>query len=154
MQNKMSVDEKFICKIFILQWKRVVKHLIWYLHTTEILFIIKPKNHSILVISFRHRLKMDVGRRHGSQLRQVTVFCNWWKNVSLFCICHKSSHLLKHLLYYIFCKFWVYFVCLEFIVPLVNFSLIWRRHHCRWSYSTRTERWSILPIPPLVNGRR
>ena len=25
------------------------------------------------------------------------------------------------------------FVCfLEFIVPLENFSLIWRRHHCRW----------------------
>ena len=47
----MSVDEKFICKIFILQWEGVVKHLIWYLHTTEILFIIKPKNHSILVIS-------------------------------------------------------------------------------------------------------
>ena len=23
------------------------------------------------------------------------------------------------------------FVCLEFIVPLENFSLIWRRHHCR-----------------------
>ena len=24
------------------------------------------------------------------------------------------------------------FVCLEFSVPLENFSLIWRRHHCRW----------------------
>ena len=23
-------------------------------------------------------------------------------------------------------------VCLKFIVPLENFSLIWRRHHCRW----------------------
>ena len=23
------------------------------------------------------------------------------------------------------------FVCLEFLVPLENFSLIWRRHHCR-----------------------
>ena len=31
----------------------------------------------------------------------------------------------------------IFFVCLfvcllEFIVPLENFSLIWRRHHCRW----------------------
>ena len=24
------------------------------------------------------------------------------------------------------------FVCLGFIVPLENFSLIWRRHHCWW----------------------
>ena len=24
------------------------------------------------------------------------------------------------------------FACVEFIVPLENFSLIWRRHHCRW----------------------
>ena len=24
------------------------------------------------------------------------------------------------------------FVCLWFFVPLENFSLIWRRHHCRW----------------------
>ena len=24
------------------------------------------------------------------------------------------------------------FVCLGFIVPHENFSLIWRRHHCRW----------------------
>ena len=26
----------------------------------------------------------------------------------------------------------VLFVCVEFIVPLENFSLVWRRHHCRW----------------------
>ena len=26
----------------------------------------------------------------------------------------------------------VFFVCLGFIVPLKNFSLIWRRHHYRW----------------------
>ena len=24
------------------------------------------------------------------------------------------------------------FVCLEFIIPLENFSLIWTHHHCRW----------------------
>ena len=31
------------------------------------------------------------------------------------------------------CLFVCLFVCLlEFIVPLENFSLIWRRHHCRW----------------------
>ena len=32
-------------------WNFKNKHLIWYRRTTEILFIIKPKNHSILVIS-------------------------------------------------------------------------------------------------------
>ena len=29
-------------------------------------------------------------------------------------------------------KLYCIYVCLEFIVPLENFSLIWRRHHCRW----------------------
>ena len=30
------------------------------------------------------------------------------------------------------------FVCLEFIVPVENFSLIWRHHHCRWRAANLT----------------
>ena len=30
------------------------------------------------------------------------------------------------------CLFVYLFVCLKFFVPLENFSLIWRRHLCRW----------------------
>ena len=35
------------------------------------------------------------------------------------------------------------FVCLEFIVPLENFSLIWRRHHYRW-VATKFDLCSVL----------
>ena len=47
------------------------------------------------------------------------------------------------------------FVCLEFIVPLENFSLIWRRHLCRWraanfnlcSAVMAIEQWGLLNVP-------
>ena len=29
-------------------------------------------------------------------------------------------------------QYFCLFVCLEFMVPLENFSRIWRRYHCRW----------------------
>ena len=54
-----------------------------------------------------------------------------------------------------------FFVCLEFIVPLENFSLIWRRHHCRWraanfdlcSALTTIEQWGSFNVPhPLRHG--
>ena len=35
--------------------------------------------------------------------------------------------------------FWIYmFFGLEFFVPLENFSLIWRRHHCQWRVTILT----------------
>ena len=37
------------------------------------------------------------------------------------------------------------FVCVEFIVPLENFSLIWRRHHCRWRAAS-FDLWSALMV--------
>ena len=37
------------------------------------------------------------------------------------------------------------FVCLEFFVPLENFSLIWRRHHYRWR-SAKFDQCSALMI--------
>ena len=49
------------------------------------------------------------------------------KRVMLFGFIAKSSKINKHASKNIFCLF----VCLKFIVPLENFSLIWRRHHCR-----------------------
>ena len=61
----------------------------------------------------------------------------------------------------------VLFVCLEFIVPLENFSLIWRRLHCRWraanfdlcSALMANAQWGFFNVPhllrhghPLYNG--
>ena len=50
------------------------------------------------------------------------------------------------------------FVCVEFIVPLENFSLIWRRHHCRWratyfglcSALMAIEQWGFFYVPHLL----
>ena len=53
------------------------------------------------------------------------------------------------------------FVYLEFIVPLENISLIWRRNHCRWraanfdlcSVLMAIEQWGFVNVPhPLRHG--
>ena len=59
-----------------------------------------------------------------------------------------------------FYDFWQYFclfVCLEFIVPFKNFSLIWRGHHCRWSAAfdlcstlMAIEQWGFFNLPHLL----
>ena len=64
-------------------------------------------------------------------------------------------------------SFFVCFVYVEFIVPLENFSLIWRRNHCRWwaanfelcSALMDFEQWGFFNVqhlllhrPPLYNG--
>ena len=49
----------------------------------------------------------------------------------------------------------IHFVCLELIVPLENFSLIWKRHHCRWrganfylcSELLAIEQWGFFNVP-------
>ena len=52
-----------------------------------------------------------------------------------------------------------FFVCLEFIVPFETFSLIWRRHHCRWraanfdllcSALMAIEQWGFFSVPHLL----
>ena len=56
------------------------------------------------------------------------------------------------------CKFFVCFVCLGFFVPLDNFSLIWRCHHCLWraanfdlcSALMAFEQWEFLSVPHLL----
>ena len=56
-----------------------------------------------------------------------------------------------------FCLFYL-FVCLKFIVPLENFSLIWRHHHCRWrapnfdlcSALMAIEQWGFFNVPNLL----
>ena len=58
----------------------------------------------------------------------------------------------------IFIRHIVLFVCLEFIVPLEIFSLIWRRHHCRWravNFDLRSalmaiEQWGFSNVPHLL----
>ena len=50
------------------------------------------------------------------------------------------------------------FVCLLFFVPLENFSLIWRSHHCRWraanfdlcSALMAIEQWGFFSVPYLL----
>ena len=50
------------------------------------------------------------------------------------------------------------FACLGFIVPLENFSLIWRRHHYRWraanfdlcSALMAIEQWGFFSLPHLL----
>ena len=52
-------------------------------------------------------------------------------------------------------KFVCLYVYLQFIVPLENFSLIWRRHHCRWraadfdlcSALIAIEQWGFFNVP-------
>ena len=50
------------------------------------------------------------------------------------------------------------FVCFEFFVPLENFSLIWRRHHCRiravnfdlCSVLMAIDEWEFFSVPHLL----
>ena len=52
--------------------------------------------------------------------------------------------------------FW--FACVEVFVPLENFSLIWRRHHCRWraanfdlcSALVVIEQWGFFSVSHLL----
>ena len=46
------------------------------------------------------------------------------------------------------------FICLG-IIPLEKFSLIWRRHHCRWraanlDLSSAIQQWGIFSVPCLL----
>ena len=46
--------------------------------------------------------------------------------------------------------------CFEFFVPFENFSLIWRRHHCRWRAANflpmlgTNGHWGFLNMPHLL----
>ena len=48
-----------------------------------------------------------------------------------------------------------YFVCVDFIVQFENFSLLWKRHHCRWraanldlcSALMALEQWEFFNVP-------
>ena len=50
---------------------------------------------------------------------------------------HKKHRVVR---VYVFCLF------LELIVPLENFSLIWRRHHYRWKAANLTYTWHSWPL--------
>ena len=55
-------------------------------------------------------------------------------------------------------RYFCLFVCLGFIVPLENFSPIWRRHHYRWraanfdlcSALMAIEQWGFISVPHLL----
>ena len=87
-------------------------------------------------------------------------------------IAYTPSHLLILCLYLSISKYfsfesysnaddknsYIWFVCLEFFVPLENFSLNWRHHHCRWRaanfdlYSAfmAIEQWGFLSVSHLL----
>ena len=56
------------------------------------------------------------------------------------------------------CAKYGWFVCLGVFVPLENFSVIWRRHHCRWraanfdlcSAHMAIEQWGFFRVPHLL----
>ena len=87
-----------------------------------------------------------------------TQRCCWAQNVS------KNSNLMhyKILSAFVFCFVVVVVVViiiyLELIVPLGNFSVIWRRHHCRWraanfdlcSALMTIEQWGFFNVPHLL----
>ena len=67
----------------------------------------------------------------------------------------KSSRFKLHIItFQLFCLF----ACLEFIVPLENFSLIWKRQHCRWRAAhfdlclalMAIEQWGFFNVPHLL----
>ena len=49
----------------------------------------------------------------------------------------------------------ILFVCLEFFVPLENFSLIWKRHHCRWraaNFTYARHSWPLMFMMAVYDG--
>ena len=84
----------------------------------------------------------------------VSYFFHYWINQFInylflhFCI---SKRICFHPTYQLLCLFWK-------LVPLENFSLIWRRHHCRWraaifdlcSALMAIEQWGFLNVPHLL----
>ena len=66
----------------------------------------------------------------------------------------QRKRLIVHILIISF-NMYCLFVCLRFIVSLENFSLIWKRHHCRWMVANVdlclapivTEQWGFSNVP-------
>ena len=134
-------------------------------------FICKHKNIDLVTVPAKPR---------------VTLFCSMaflyrWASFFFFCKHHLfnclNSHILKH--YIIVLAVSVNKICLltcscllrckslkiiiggffmDFIVPLENFSLIWRRHHCRWRAASfdlcsalmAIEQWGFFNVPHLL----
>ena len=84
----------------------------------------------------------------------IKIFCAEWFSI--------WKHLSIRILWTIINVFvTILFVLLEFIFPLENFSLICRRHHCRWraanfdlcSTLIAIEQWEFFNVPhPLRHG--
>ena len=68
------------------------------------------------------------------------------------------SLVLIYLPFIFFYKIYSLFICLGFIVPFENFSLIWRRHHYRWIAwnfdvylpPMTSEQWGYFVVPQLL----
>ena len=65
---------------------------------------------------------------------QITNFCTYVRNANLIDNLIKSP--ITQLLV-------IMFVCLGYFVPLVNFSLILKCHHCRWSLTYARHSWLL-----------
>ena len=70
----------------------------------------------------------------------------------------KMSNVICEWRFHCICTFVCLFGCVEFIVPLKNFSLIWRRHHCRLKAANfdlcsalmAIEQWGFFNVPHLL----
>ena len=58
-----------------------------------------------------------------------------------------------------YCSSWFLILCLGFLIPLENFSLIWKRHYYRWRASNldlcwstlmAIEQWGFFSVPHLL----
>ena len=123
--------------------------------------------------------------RHFIFLLSLTCPAGRWKNIrpeAIFLIklfdCNTPFHWLRDLLqnvllcfsnlYTSICKYKIVVLCksvhdclfvyLGFFVSLENFSLLWRRHHCRWRASNfelclalmAIEQWGFFNVPHLL----
>ena len=74
---------------------------------------------------------------HSHSKRNNKFKCNIWRGIALLLNCIDFNDSIDHqVLWVVFIFFMFFCFCFCFMfwffVPLENFSLIWRRHHCRW----------------------
>jgi hypothetical protein len=71
-----------------------------------------------------------VPKQHKTPINQSTSTCSQSSGYKSLLYTHSCDHHISHLIRRQGCMAQRLLACLY--VPLKNFSLIWRRHHCRW----------------------
>ena len=79
----------------------------------------------IVFNQFYHVYEVSNWQEIYSDMEKTSIFLNLHATY-VFCMNIRKLYITLFL-FYLFCLFVCFFVCLGFIVPLENFSLIWRR---------------------------